>query len=213
MEDAKDDEATRRRKIRNPSFSLKSELTPRMSSHKHFGEETIRKWHHPKINLGSIGLRAAMVFMDIGCGDGFFAIPAAQLVGEKGKVYALDIDASAIGRLKRKAAEKGLKNISAEVGAAEETIFCEECADIVFYSTVLHDFRDPAKVLRNAKRMLKPSGTLVDLYWKKKRTAFGPPLQIRFSEEQAANLIKATGFRIESVRDAGHNFYIVTAKP
>jgi ubiquinone/menaquinone biosynthesis C-methylase UbiE len=184
-----------------------------VSGHKHFGEGTIRMWHHPEISLESIGLRSGMTFMDVGCGYGFFTIPAAQIVGEKGKVYAVDVEASSIDRLKREAAEKGLKNIHAEVGAAEETVFCDACTDVVFYSTVLHDFRDPAKVLRNAKRMLKPSGKLVNLDWKKKSTVFGPPLQIRFSEEQAANLIKQAGFTIESVKDLGSDFYIVTAKP
>jgi len=125
----------------------------------------------------------------------------------------VDIDDSAIDRLKRKAAEKGLRNVTATVGAAEETVFCDECADMVFYSIVLHDFRDPAKVLRNAKKMLKPSGTLVNLDWKKKPMLFGPPVHIRFSEEQASNLIKQAGFRIESVRDAGRYHYIITAKP
>jgi len=184
-----------------------------MSGHKHFGEDIIRKWHHPKIDLESIGLRSGMIFMDIGCGDGFFTMPAAQLVGDKGKVYAVDIDASAIDRLRQKAAKKDLRNVTAKVGAAEETVFCDRCADIVFYSTVLHDFRDPAKVLLNAKRMIKPSGTLVDLDWKKKSTVFGPPLRIRFSEEQASNLIKQAGFAVESVKDVGTNYYIVTAKP
>jgi ubiquinone/menaquinone biosynthesis C-methylase UbiE len=185
-----------------------------MSNHRYFGEETLRrKWHNPEITLKNIGLRSGMVFMDIGCGGGFFAIPAAQLVGEKGVVYAVDIDASAIERLKDKAAKRGLQNLNAKVGAAEETVFCEECADIVFYSRVLHDFREPAKVLQNAKRMLKPTGTLVDLDWKKKPTMLGPPVRIRFSEEQAANLIKAAGFTIESIKAAGRNFYIVTAKP
>jgi ubiquinone/menaquinone biosynthesis C-methylase UbiE len=183
-----------------------------VSSHKHFGEGTIRTWHHPEISLEGIGLRSGMTFIDIGCGYGFFTIPAAQIVGEKGKVYAVDIDAPAIDQLKREAAEKGLKNIRADVGVAEETVFCNECADIVFYSIVLHDFRDPAKVLRNANRMLKPSGKLVNLDWKKKSTVFGPPLQIRFSDEQAANLIKQAGFTIESVKDTGSDFYIVTAK-
>jgi ubiquinone/menaquinone biosynthesis C-methylase UbiE len=185
-----------------------------MSCHRHFGEEALRrKWRNPGVTLKSIGLGAGMVFVDVGCGDGFFAVPAAQLVGEKGLVYAVDIDASAVERLKDKAAEKGLKNVSAKVGMAEETVFCEGCADVVFYGRVLHDFRDPAKVLHNARRMLKLAGTLVDLDWKKKPTMFGPPVRIRFSEEQAASLVKAAGFTIESVRAAGRNFYIVTAKP
>jgi ubiquinone/menaquinone biosynthesis C-methylase UbiE len=182
-------------------------------SHKTQQVDIAVKWYHPKLNLENIGLRAGMVFMDIGCGYGFFTIPAAQIVGEHGKVYAVDVSASSISRLKREAAEKGLKNVTAKVGAAEETVFCEACADMVFYSIVLHDFRDPAKVLQNARQMLKPTGTLVNLDWKKKLIPFGPPVRIKFSEEQASNLIKQAGFTIESVKDLGSNFYIVTAKP
>jgi ubiquinone/menaquinone biosynthesis C-methylase UbiE len=185
-----------------------------MSCRRYFGEEALRRrWHSPEVTLKSIGLSAGMAFVDVGCGDGFFAVPAAQLVGEKGLVYAVDVDASAIERLKDKAAKKGLKNVTAKVGEAEETVFCKKCADMVFYSRVLHDFKDPAKVLQNAKRMLKPDGTLVDLDWKKKPTVFGPPVRIRFSEEQATSLIRTAGFAIESVKAAGRNFYIVTAKP
>ncbi|MCW4044191.1 MAG: class I SAM-dependent methyltransferase [Candidatus Bathyarchaeota archaeon] len=185
-----------------------------MPNHKYPGAGKLRRMgRKPEVTLSAIGLRSGMVFMDIGCGDGFFTIPAAQLVGEAGRVYAVDADAAAVEKLRDKAAEKGLTNITAKLGLAEETVFCEVCADIVFYSRVLHDFKDPARVLRNAKQMLKPTGRLVNLDWKKKPTMFGPPVRIRFSEEQAADLIKAAGFTIESVASAGRNFYIITAKP
>ena len=186
-----------------------------MSCHGGFSldEDTRRRWFNPEKVLKDTGLRSGMVFVDVGCGDGFFTILAANVVGAKGKIYAVDTDASAIERLKRKLAEKGLANVKALVAEAEETVFCQECADIVFYSIVLHDFHDPAKVLVNAKQMLKPSGRLVDLDWKKKRMPFGPPFEIRFSEEQAQELIKNAGFKVESVRDAGRDHYIIMAKP
>jgi ubiquinone/menaquinone biosynthesis C-methylase UbiE len=184
-----------------------------MSIDRYPSEETVRRqWRKPETTLKQVGLRAGMVFMDIGCGDGFFTLAAAQLVGEKGAVYAVDTDAAAIEKLKDNAVEKGLTNITAKVGFGEETVFCATCADMVFYSRVLHDFKDPARVLRNAKAMLKPTGQLVNLDWKKKPTLFGPPVHIRFSEEQAADLIKAAGFTVESVKSAGRNFYIVTAR-
>lgn len=173
----------------------------------------MREWFHPKLSLEKIGLRAGMVFLDIGCGYGFFTIPAAQIVGIEGKVFAVDVAASAIDLLKRDAIVKGLKNITAIVGAAEETVFCSGCADMVFYSIVLHDFRDPAKVLQNAKLMLKRSGRVVNVDWKKKPTGIGPPVDIRFSEEQASNLMEQAGFTIESIQNLESYFYIVTAKP
>jgi ubiquinone/menaquinone biosynthesis C-methylase UbiE len=154
-----------------------------------------------------------MVFVDEGCGDGFFTMLAAQIVGKKGKVYAVDTNAAAIKRLKQKASESGFANVKAVAAEAEETVFCDECADVVFYSIVLHDFHDPARVLRNARRMVKASGRLVDLDWKKKCMAFGPPEHIRFSEEKASALLVAAGFKIQSVADVGLYHYVVTAKP
>jgi ubiquinone/menaquinone biosynthesis C-methylase UbiE len=158
-----------------------------------------------------IGLKPGFTFIDVGCGEGFFAIPAAGIVGRKGKVCALDIDKYAITELKRKIARRGLKNLQVLVGRAEDTVLCEACADIVFFGIVLHDFNVPAKVLANAKIMLKPAGRVVDLDWKKEPTVFGPPLQIRFSEDQASNLIKAAGFKVERAVEAGPYHYIIIA--
>ena len=137
-----------------------------------------------------------MVFMDIGCGDGFFSILAAKKVGANGKVYAVDTDASAIEKLKQKAKMEGLKNINAKVCKAEDTVFCTQCADFIFYSMDLHDFADPAKVLKNAKQMIKPNGQLIDLDWKKIDMPFGPPVAIRFSEEKAVGLMRSAGFAV-----------------
>jgi ubiquinone/menaquinone biosynthesis C-methylase UbiE len=185
-----------------------------MSPHSFPVEDALRKrWHDPAKTLKAAGLTEGMTFIDLGCGEGFFAIPAAQIVGEKGRVYAVDINADAVERLKRTAAEKGFKNLTATAGAAEETVFCEQCADFVFFGTVLHDFKDPARVLRNAKRMIKPAGVLVDLDWKRKFMPLGPPMAIRFSEEHASNLLTQTGFRVENVKDQGRYFYIIMAKP
>ena len=175
-------------------------------------EATRRTWYNPEAILKNAGLQAGMVFMDIGCGEGFFTLLAAQVVCENGIVYAVDTDADAIERLKAKAAEKRLVNIRTKVGAAEETVFCTACADIIFYSMVLHDFNDPAKVLQNAKKMLKPSGIIANLDWKKQKMPFGPPETIRFSEEKASELLKEAGFTVASIKEAGPYHYLVTAK-
>ena len=175
-------------------------------------EATRRKWYNPEGILKDIGLHAGMVFMDIGCGEGFFSLIAAQVVSQTGIVYAVDTDTKAIERLKTKAGEKGLINIKVKAGSAEETVFCTACADIIFYSMVLHDFNNPAKVLQNAKKMLKPSGIIANLDWKKQKMPFGPPEPIRFSEEKASELLKEAGFTVASIKEAGPYHYLVTAK-
>jgi ubiquinone/menaquinone biosynthesis C-methylase UbiE len=176
-------------------------------------DEERKRWQDPEAILAEIGLGPGMIFTDLGCGEGFFALPAARMVGPAGHVYALDINAEAIEHLKETAAREGLDNISAVAATGEESILCEECANIVFFGIVLHDFRDAAVVLRNARAMIKPDGRLINLDWKKKETGMGPPLEIRFDEDTASKLIADAGFEVEAVRDSGPNHYIIEAKP
>ena len=196
------------------SYDNKNEVSL-MGCHGGFSlDESVRMtWYDSELILKNIGLTKGMVFIDMGCGDGFFSLLASKIVGATGKVYSVDTDKSGIEKLKHKATELGISNIYPSVGAAEEALLCKKCADIVFYSMVLHDFNDPAKVLLNAKQMLKPTGLVVNLDWKKKKMQFGPPFQIRFSEDKASELITQAGFKIKNITQAGEHHYIITAKP
>lgn len=176
-------------------------------------DEERRKWQDPEAILAGIGLRRGQTFIDVGCGGGFFALPAARMVGAKGKVYGIDTSARSIASLKELAAREGLKNLDLTVGKAEEAVVCERCADTVFFGIALHDFQDAAKVLANARKMVKPVGKLVNLDWKKESMGPGPPLHIRFSQATASRMITEAGFKVESVKDSGLYHYIIIARP
>lgn len=180
------------------------------SQHYH-DESERRRWQNPEEILRKIGLREGDTFVDIGCGEGFFAIVAAKMVGPNGKVFGIDLNENAIIHLRERCEREGLRNASFKVGRAEEEVLCNDCADFVFFGIDLHDFEDPRRVLRNAKEMLKPSGKLIDLDWKKKWMRKGPPVWMRFSEEYAARLIESAGFRIESIEDSGKMHYLIVA--
>ncbi len=171
-----------------------------------------RKWQDPEKILTQIGLKPGMVFVDLGCGEGYFALPAARMVGPKGKVIAVDINKSAIARLRQQADAEGLRQLIAEVKAAEETAACEGCADVVFFGIDLHDFANPVQVILNAKVMLRPSGRLVDLDWKAESMQFGPPLEKRFSVIKARRLIESVGFHVSSVEEVGPYHYLIIAR-
>jgi ubiquinone/menaquinone biosynthesis C-methylase UbiE len=184
-----------------------------ISGHRFFIEEDVRRqWYDPEQILKNAGLREGMVFADVGCGDGFFAILAARVVGYKGRVYAVDVNSSSIQTLQDNAVKNGIFNLEANAARAEDTVFCVGCVDIVFYSIVLHDFEDPTKVLQNAMQMLKPSGKVIDLDWKKEAMPFGPPVDIRFSESTAKDLMQSVGLRVTSVSDVGKYHYLMVAE-
>jgi ubiquinone/menaquinone biosynthesis C-methylase UbiE len=175
-------------------------------------EKERRKWQDPESILQEIGLRPGVTFIDVGCGEGFFALPAARLAGEKGKVFGLDINPRAIRRLRSRGAKEGLTNLHLSVGQAEDTVLCESCADIVFFGTALHDFDNPDRVVANAWKMLRPGGKLADVDWKKKPMGLGPPMSIRFSEAKARSILGSGGFKVVSSANVGHYHYLIIAE-
>ncbi len=172
-----------------------------------------RRWQNPDKILPSIGLTQGLTFVDIGCGSGFFALPAARIVGLNGTVYGLDKNPEYIARIRVQAKSEGLRNLHLTVGNAEKLVLCEGCADIVFFGIVLHDFNNPAEVLNNARRMIKPTGKLVDLDWRKEPMPIGPPLEIRFDTKTATQLIETAGFTTQTVAECGSYHYLIIARP
>ena len=170
-----------------------------------------KAWQDPDKIFSSIGLHKGMIFVDVGCGEGYFALPAARGVGPEGRVYAVDINADAVEHLKEQATKEGLTNLSAEAKEAEAAVACEGCADIVFFGIDLHDFADPKKVIQNANVMLRQSGRLIDLDWKDIPMDFGPPAEKRFPVKKATMMIESAGFTIQSVQDAGPYHYLIIA--
>ena len=173
-----------------------------------------RLWQDALAILSQISLKPGDTLIDIGSGDGYFSIPAARIVGETGKIYALDVSAEAISELKEAARVARLTNIQPLVGNAEKAILCEGCADVVLMANILHDFKDPVAALKSARRMLKPGGRLADLDWKKEKDQLhGPPFTRRFDQAKATSLLEQAGFKVMSSTLIGPFHYLLLAEP
>ena len=179
--------------------------------HTYRHESERRGYQNPEQILTVAGVKAGDVFIDLGCGFGFFAIPAARITGSEGLVCGVDIDGEALEELRTQSERAGIDNIRVKLATAEDVFLCKRCADIAFIGIALHDFKDPLKVLQNAKLALKMDGRLVNLDWKKEPMPFGPPVNIRFNESEAASLIERAGFNVVSIQDSGPYHYMILA--
>lgn len=106
-----------------------------------------------------IGIQPGNIVLDYGCGFGSFSIPAAKTVGEKGKVYALDIHPLALKRTKKKAQKKKLTNVEF-IQSDCDTGLNDESVDIVLLYDMLKLLLTPQKQLEEFYRILKPEGIL-----------------------------------------------------
>ena len=71
--------------------------------------------------LEAAGLRPGQKVVEVGCGPGFFTIPAAKMVGEEGLIYAIDVNQFAIRRVEEKITEEGISNIKPLLTNASKT--------------------------------------------------------------------------------------------
>jgi ubiquinone/menaquinone biosynthesis C-methylase UbiE len=107
------------------------------------------------------GIKKGMQVLDLGCGSGAFTPFIARTVGEKGQVYALDIQADMLKQLVRKLTKpenRDIKNIKLIEGNAYELPFDNGSLDLVNMVTVLQEIPDRNKALAEVKRVLKPGG-------------------------------------------------------
>ena len=110
--------------------------------------------------LNAAGLKPGQKVLEVGCGPGFFTIPAAKIVGEKGNVYALDVNPVAVETVRRKIKEKDLKNIEVILADASETGLPDESVDVAFLFGVIHALDHVDAVMRETHRVLKAKGVL-----------------------------------------------------
>jgi len=104
-----------------------------------------------------------MTVIDLGCGSGAFTSFVARVVGELGKVYAVDIQPEMLRQLERKltkAENQDITNIELKQASAYELPFADESIDLVYMVTVLMEIPDRFRALREIRRVLKPGGTL-----------------------------------------------------
>jgi len=109
--------------------------------------------------LKEVGIKPGFYVLDYGCGPGSYIIPLAELVGESGKIYALDIHPLAIQKVKDMASKKQLANVETILSDCQ-TGLPDNTLDAVLLYDAFHHLSDPDVVLKELHRVLKPDGIL-----------------------------------------------------
>jgi len=105
-----------------------------------------------------------MTVLDIGCAMGFFSLPAARMVGSKGKVVCVDLQEEMIESLKKRAYKAVLSDrIEARV-CGRHTLDLAEFhgrVDLALAFFMVHEVPDASALFSEIHRLLKPAGRLL----------------------------------------------------
>jgi len=134
----------------------------------------------PAFLLEKLDIKAGMKVGDFGCGgSGYFTLQAAQMVGDKGRVYAIDIFKPNLSAIWRNVKMRGYEDIvrcvwsDLEIYGAAKKIK-DESLDRGILVNVLHQSKKQKEILKECSRMLKKEARLLFVEWSSPKLFFGP---------------------------------------
>jgi ubiquinone/menaquinone biosynthesis C-methylase UbiE len=110
--------------------------------------------------LNRLYLQPGLRLLEVGPGPGRLLIPAARRVAPGGEAVGLDIQAGMVERLKVRASQAALSNLTAVLGDATQVHFLPESFDVIFLCTVLGEIPDREAALSQCYAALKVGGLL-----------------------------------------------------
>lgn len=109
--------------------------------------------------LEKANIKEGQNVLDFGCGPGIYTMPAARMVGGKGRVYALDIHPLAMRAVEKKAKKESLTNIST-ILSDRDTGLPDESIDVILLYDTIHQIKDKRALLKELHRVMKSNGLL-----------------------------------------------------
>jgi ubiquinone/menaquinone biosynthesis C-methylase UbiE len=144
----------------------------------------------------ALGVKPGDVVCDMGCGNGFYTLKLAKLVGPKGKVIAVDIQREMLGLLDDRAKEEKVTNIDTVLGTVVDPKLPKESLDLVLLVDVYHEFSHPEQMLAAIRKSLKPKGRVALVEFR----AEDPDVPIKplhkMSKEQIMKEFPPNGFKL-----------------
>ncbi len=126
--------------------------------HMIFYPDCLRQWLEKPHRVLADLVQPAMTVADIGCGLGFYSKLLAQMVGESGNVYAVDLQESMLNFTRRKIQKAGLTERVEFIQCTQNDIKLQQPIDFALTMFVVHEVPDRSGFLKQIRDILKPQG-------------------------------------------------------
>jgi ubiquinone/menaquinone biosynthesis C-methylase UbiE len=115
----------------------------------------------PDLLLQLLPLRPGDVAADIGAGTGYLSWRMAEKVGEKGRVYCVEIQQEMLDLLSKNMAAHHTTNFQTVLGTITDARLPANAVDLVLMVDVYHEFDHPCEMMQSIVRGLKPGGRIL----------------------------------------------------
>jgi ubiquinone/menaquinone biosynthesis C-methylase UbiE len=165
----------------------------------------------PERVLDEIGVGDSEVLLDLGCGSGFFAVPAAARL-KRGRVIAADIDPGMLNFTASRIPGRSFNLVPFMLKGSGLAGIADASVDIALLAFVLHEVPDRKATLREIHRVLRVFGRIAVLEWNVTFINQGPPAGERISPGELHDSVCGELFTQEKFLDLNDRHYLALFK-
>lgn len=170
----------------------------------------------PEEVIKNFDLGPGIAVADFGCGSGHYTLAAAKIVGDYGKVYAIDVQKELLESVKSTARLNNLNNIEfiwADLETSEGSRLAPDSVDLVIISNILFQAEDKIAVAKEAFRILKNKGRAAVIEWSESFGNLGPRPEDVVKKDGAKKIFLEQGFALDKEFEPGeHHYGLIFAK-
>jgi arsenite methyltransferase len=153
-------------------------------------------YQKPHEVIMALDIREGEAVADIGAGSGYFTFRLASHVGDKGRVYAVDVSPDMIVYLNRRIRDMQLRNVVTILSAPDDPLLMDKSIDRFFICDTWHHIQNQAQYLVLLKKMLKPGGQVIMIDFHKKELPVGAPMEMKIAREDLVRQMESNGFKL-----------------
>jgi ubiquinone/menaquinone biosynthesis C-methylase UbiE len=146
--------------------------------------------------LAKLGVKPGMTVCDMGCGNGFYTIKMAKMVGKNGQVYAVDIQPEMLTKLEQRAKIAKVENYTPILGGTADPKLPKAKIDLILLVDVYHEFSNPEEMLSGMRQSLAPGGKIVLVEYRGEDPEVPIKPEHKMTKEQINKELTANGFKL-----------------
>lgn len=158
--------------------------------------ESREREEEPAKMLSALGVEPGQTVCDLGCGNGFYALRLAKLVGPKGRVLAVDIQQEMLDLLTERAKARGVPIIEPILGEVDDPRLPSAAVDLVLLVDVYHEFSHPPEMLTAIRTSLKANGRVALVEFRTEDPDVPIKPLHKMTQSQCVKEFTANGFKL-----------------
>jgi ubiquinone/menaquinone biosynthesis C-methylase UbiE len=146
--------------------------------------------------LKALNVKKGQTVCDLGCGNGFYTLKLAELVGDQGHVLAVDIQPEMLTLLKERAKDADATNVQPILGSLIDPKLPKGGVDLILLVDVYHEFSHPEHMLRAMREALTPDGRMALVEFRLEDPKVPIKLLHKMSKKQIMKEVPPNGFKL-----------------